>query len=695
MRACAKATTSSTLRATSFRVGNATMQPHCHVRQLRRLVVVERSTLQLPKTVAAKSIHTLTKGRYGESVSSSLSYAALNLQSLLVQLRWKTRSSSYFSTHADSHATISDLDNNTAPAVTSSETNSTSPSLLPSTEDRPVSSFDSPPSSSTYSLSIVEQLRNDNERVVKSKKAATKYSHKEYQELTEHYIHMNVTEGVPSKNDLDLINLCIRFWIKNNTIEAWKKSSQLYEQLILSLKRQNHKVLHKWYSKNDMAMTYLLSVIVNQWRNIKHESPNQRHPHPTSSTSKKNSVVARPTPSQMLDQVLTWKTMEPILLIDVGIFNVIMAAALDDYSAKDTPIFCESVFRKMLPTQASSVDQRTLPDAYTYTLVLRTWGLRSGSPEAVEHLWHLFNEMQQLHKDGNLKTPLNVIHYTAVIDAFMCTQQIDWMNRAEQLFQRMLKSPALSPVQGTYTVYLVNWMLYKGLTLEQWHRCKAVLNDALERSKAFPTEPLVKASIFGNFMVAAQNLKRDDLAEQTFVELCQWNNSFPVPSMTPDVHCMTALLRTYANTSRPDLAERILSTLIKSAREKSSTKWTPLAYHFEMIIKSWLQQTESEEDGLERAGKLLLYAVKVDREFRLDISPKYLYWIITAWARSGRHDAPSQAAALLKAFQSQSKMDVRKDYIQLVEKMQSPSFQRQLREATSKKSKSNPQNQPS
>jgi hypothetical protein len=422
-------------------------------------------------------------------------------------------------------------------------------------------------------------------------------------------------------------------------------------------------------------MTGILNRVVEHWRKAC-KRQKQRHSLSTSSISNKNFIIQAPTPSQLLDQLLTWKTMEPMLLVGAFSYNYIMLAALDDFSVEETSTFCESIFRKMISSQASSfVDRRIVPNSYTYELLLKSWSNRTGDLNTMEHLWSLFNEMQQLHKDGILEMPLNENHYTIVMHAFMRTNQIDWMNRAEQLFQQMRESTTLTPDQSIYTCYLRGWLSLKGLTLEQWQRCKAVLNDALEQSKACPQKPLVNASEFKYLMEAAFRMRRNDLVEQSFAELCKWHSTFPVPSMAPSVRCLSTLMRTYARTHRPDQAEQILFSLIQDRRGKIKAKWTPKAFHFEEIIKCWLKLTATN-DGLERAGQLLLHAVELDQEFCLDLSCDYLYWIISAWAQSGRHDAPSRAAALLEAFRSRSKELVRKDCLQLVEKMQSPSFQR-------------------
>jgi hypothetical protein len=705
-----RATASSASRATStFR--NATHQFHrCilfrHARQSWPFIT-EQSMLQLP--VARTSTHTFLKERERNSVcSSSLSNSALQLQPLHLQLRWKTRSS-YFSTHTHTDATITHVDTDIAPADANTSIETTSCALLSegtssfdsptslstpssphvdedtvfiSTEttsisplDDHVSSFNSTPSSSP----LLKQPVENKDNVVEPHKAMFDDSGMTIPEITKRYIQMNVAESSPSKQDLERMRTCMQLWRKIRTLEAWKNSCLLYEQLILSLKQQEHNVLEEWYRTNrEPNMTQLLNGLLEQWYLTRKKG------HPRHSQSDPSTLG--PTPSQMLDQLSTWKTMEPMLLLVARTLNQIMQAAIDDNHAKEAPLFCESLFRSMLPTQSSSssscaVDQRTLPDAFTYTLVLKAWSKRTGgSLEATEHLWNLFSEIQQLHKDGILEAPLNAIHYTILIDGFTRTKQITWINRAEQLFQQMEESPTLTPTRGTYVAYLVGWLSYIGLTLEQWHRCKVVLNKALEQSKASPQDPLVNASMFSRFMVTACALKRDDLAELTFVELCEWYNRYPVPSMVPDGHCLKALLQMYIRTLRPKLAEQILLIVIKEVHGKNNFEWVPTAQHFDQIIRCWLQQTVPDEDGLERAGQLFLQALELDKELRLDISDESLYEIIFAWAQSRRHDGPSRASALLKAFQSQSRKPVRSACLQLVEKMQSPSFQQKLKQ---------------
>jgi hypothetical protein len=79
---------------------------------------------------------------------------------------------------------------------------------------------------------------------------------------------------------------------------------------------------------------------------------------------------------------------------------------------------------------------------------------------------------------------------------------------------------------------------------------------------------------------------------------------------------------------------------------------------------------------LERAGQFLLCAVELDKELRLKHSELHLNWIVSAWSRSGRHDAPARAAALLEAFQSKARrVYERKSCLRLMKKMQIPSCQ--------------------
>jgi hypothetical protein len=569
--------------------------------------------------------------------------------------------------------TIANVDKDAA-TRTSTETISISPSL----SSTGVSSFEF---ASTFP-SPLDQCEKDQGKFVEAQETRSDYTDFEFREMTEDFIHMNVTQVSPSVQDLALMKLCIRFWQKRYTSESWQNLSQLFQQLILSLKHQEHSVFTEWYmNKRVPEMTRLLNGVVDEWR-ITRKSRDRRHPQSNVFISNQKSIIQWPSPSQMLDQLLTWKSMEPMLLFNARSYNLIMQAALEDYRTDETPIFCESIFRSMLPTKSSAFDKRALPDTNTYTLVLQAWNKCTGNPEATERVWDLFNEIHQLRRDGILEIPLDALHYTIVIDALMRTQQVDWMNRAEHIFQRMQKSWMATPFAGTYAVYLSGWLSYKDLTLEQWHRCKTVLNDALERSKASPEQPLVNASLFARFMVKASNLGRDDLAEQIFTELCQWYKEFPVSSMTPDVHCLKAMLHMYTRTLRPDPAEQVLFTLIKEGHRRNRPEWWPKAHHFEVVIQCWIRHTVCKEGGLERAGQLLLRAVELEREICLNLSDEPLCGIISAWAQSGRHDAPSHAAALLKAFQSRSKKPVRSACLHLVENMQSPSFQQQQQQTT-------------
>jgi hypothetical protein len=567
---------------------------------------------------------------------------------------------SYFSTDTD--ATIMDGDN---PAALSTETTSISLS------EEDVSSFDSPPSLSAPPSQLLEEDEKDNKEIdVNSYETGNKYSNAQYREMTERYLHMNVTEDPPSQHDLLRMKFCIQFWQGKNTFHAWENSSQLYQQLILSLKQQqDQKVLDDWYKdKNTPDMTFFLNAVVDQWRIMRGKENQQK-------SSYKSSFLQGPTPSQMLDQIMAWKSMEPMLLLNSRSYTLIMQAAVEVYNDEESPMLCDSIFRKMLPSQSSSVDQRTLPNYFTYTHMILAWSKCHKNPEATERLWNLFNEIQQLHKDGILENPLEPMHYAMVIGALMRPQQIDWMNRAEQVFQQAQELLTPAPLRGAYLSYLHGWLFYKDLTLEKWHQCKAILNEALERST--PQNPLANASIFARFIVTAGKLGRDDLSEQTYIELCQWYKQLPVSSMAPDVYCWNALIHTYSRTLRPYLAEQALFTLIHEVNAKKCPELGPKAHHFEIVIQSWLQQMDSKEDGLERAEQLLMRAVKLDKQLGLNLSSQSLNWIIKAWSQSGLRNAPYRAAALLKAFQSESTIPVRSFTLELVKTMQSPSYRPQ------------------
>jgi hypothetical protein len=489
--------------------------------------------------------------------------------------------------------------------------------------------------------------------------------------MTQRYIHMNVADVPPTVHDLDCMTLCIHFWRKKRTFEAWKHTSQLYEQLLLSLQQQDTAVRETWYNRGHIpAMTTLLNVVLIQWQNIRLRGI-QKHLESESSTPHQTSIIHGPTPSQMLDQLWTWKSMEPMLLLNPHSFALVIqvaAGGINDYCAEETPCLCESIFRRMLQTQSSLLDRRTLPNARLYTLVLRAWAKCDGNPEATEHLWNLFNDIQQLHKDGILEDPLNRDSYALVIERFMGTQKVDWMNRADQLFQQMQESSTLTPDKEGYATYLTGWLTYEDLTLEQWHHCKAVLDDAMKRSKGSPEDPLADFSIFLRFMAKASKLGRDDLAEQIYVELGQWNKQFS--SLIPETYRLKDLLKIYTRKLQPELAEQSLFIFIRESRRERNHDQRPKALHFGVVIKCWLKQTASKEDGLERAGQLLLRAVELDDALRLNLSDEPLHWILSAWAQSGRDDAPARAAALLVAFQARSKKGVRKASFQLVKNMQ-------------------------
>jgi hypothetical protein len=220
VRVCASASSSSAMRAasraTATNIGIATNQSHrcVLVRHARQSwpVFAERSTLQLPKSLSAKSFHTFTKERLGTSVSSSSSYAALH--SVPLQFRLQTRSF-FFWSYAD--ATNSNVDKDSAPPNSSKET--TSSSLA----DENVTLCDSP-SPLSISTTIPSPLLEQPEKkeALKSNDTVSGYRDDDYKNMTERYIHMNVLEVRPSQNDLYLMKLCIQFWCKEHTFEAWR-----------------------------------------------------------------------------------------------------------------------------------------------------------------------------------------------------------------------------------------------------------------------------------------------------------------------------------------------------------------------------------------------------------------------------------------------------------------------------------------
>jgi hypothetical protein len=148
---------------------------------------VERTTSNLQLPVAAKSIHTVTKESLGESVfsSSSLSYAAL--QPVPVHFQCKART--YFS--SDSGAIITHVGKDTAPAVTSTSTESTPISMSLSNEDISLLA-----SSSSVSIppSLLNKPDNDKEKAVESIKTGFDPFGMTIPKLIERYIHMNVIE---------------------------------------------------------------------------------------------------------------------------------------------------------------------------------------------------------------------------------------------------------------------------------------------------------------------------------------------------------------------------------------------------------------------------------------------------------------------------------------------------------------------
>jgi hypothetical protein len=147
--------------------------------------------------------------------------------------------------------------------------------------------------------------------------------------------------------------------------------------------------------------------------------------------------------------------------------------------------------------------------------------------------------------------------------------------------------------------------------------------------------------------------------------------------MAPDVYCLIALLHIYSRTLRPYLAEHTLFNLIRECLANNCPEFRPKAIHFEMVIRCWLKQTASKEVGLKRAGRLLLEAVELDKELRLNLLSQSLHLILSAWAESGLSNAPSRAAALLKAYQSKSTKPALNVSFELVKKMQSCSEQQQ------------------
>jgi hypothetical protein len=289
------------------------------------------------------------------------------------------------------------------------------------------------------------------------------------------------------------------------------------------------------------------------------------------------------------------------------------------------------------------------------------------SANAAERVWDLYSNMKT-------SQPLDANHTTLVMAALVHSHHEPWMAQAEELFQELLASSS-TLTRDVYKVYFSGWLTYNGLTQEQWDQCKVVLEDALERSKAHPQEPLVDASMFAQFMECAYHAEQDEWVLEIYNQLCTWHKRLPVASMAPNAQCLNVLLYSYTRMLRPVEAEGILMRLVEEARSHPEAGLA--AHPFESVINCYLEravQSEDDNDSLTRAEQLLLRALELDQEFEWDLSEESLYAIVAAWATSGRADAPSRAAALVEAYASQSSNPVSKECKEMVKHMQSPSF---------------------
>jgi PPR repeat len=317
--------------------------------------------------------------------------------------------------------------------------------------------------------------------------------------------------------------------------------------------------------------------------------------------------------------------------------------------ADEAPVLCEQIFHHMLALSSSSPPPPSsrsntnpaadvFPDAIAFTSVLNAWA-KSGHPDApVRALgfwseWELRlqqrtralqermpREPQQQYPHNNAhnasllerSTP-NVFSYNTLIRALCSTLDRAWIGRAGDVVHGMMGihphqlhptslTPSTSP-HGAPDIPKPNEATFRLII----GACAAI-RDAKQGSywlKAMLESGLGHADAFSKVILSAYLSKQYDVAEAAHLLLVEAIES-PLVSDVNDMspHVALTMMRLYADTNRPHLAQAQLEQAEKATRSSDASALQDLdRSYYHNVLYGWINAVASSSSSSRGQGR--------------------------------------------------------------------------------------------
>jgi len=322
-------------------------------------------------------------------------------------------------------------------------------------------------------------------------------------------------------------------------------------------------------------------------------------------------------------------------------------------------------------------DQGLEPDLFAWNTLLKAWSRDRQDPSSAEKAETILWKMRQLHENGALESPPDIISYSSVLDAWAKKALNDpkASDRAQSLFEQMKNE--VPPNTISYNIVIT-----AHARAGNAHLAEALLQEMIEDASKGNTDVEPNVKCFSSVLAGWSHVGTIEAAERaesllrTMPKLgirpnvqsysacisCWANASTPTTEepahraealfkemkesgdIDPDIVAYTTLMKVWANHGKPLRAQDLLEELF--ARSQSNSELKPNVQTFSTVMSAWSHS--QFQDAPERTEFLL----KRMAEYGVEPNVVSYSTVLDAWAKSNKPQAPDRAHAILNHMQS-------------------------------------------
>jgi hypothetical protein len=375
--------------------------------------------------------------------------------------------------------------------------------------------------------------------------------------------------------------------------------------------------------------TSLLNSVLNFWRQ---------------SITTARDISELPGPELVLDYVHSVLARNLHVPVDAPSYTEIMTAAVA-LSGRPKPLglpywygadFCENVLKFLLHRVKDNKQDRgadehgersltatpkaTRPDVVMFTTAVRAWA-KSGRVDAAPRAWKLLDHFVHLYDARVVSSSPNTVAYNTLLSALVAKptkglgassrqskvdllqKRIVWMQEADLVFLSMTRRPyrTVTPDNCTYRILIFGWA---NLSAEL-RKVQMPHGAAIDRAISLLQEMAdldddsniqLEASNYSKVINSLVSYQRENTmrhldyekAEEVYLSLVRLSTTTDRKILFSDLRIVRVIILMYAETSRPALADDLLTLLEKEAISQNDDSIAGNPFHYHGVLQAWL-----------------------------------------------------------------------------------------------------------